>query len=403
MSRTALISSAVNFLRDPTTASSPLAQRIAFLESKGLTSQEIEMALAQANGSAPGGMGGPGIRIGGQQGWVVGARREYERDWRDWFIMAVVGGTVGYVAVKLTQKFIVPHLQPPSESELEAAQKALEAKYDEAAEMLLTLQQSTDALSQSLDEQKSAVEKELDEVRKAVEEMREGEKRREEWSKKVGDQVDEVVRGLPGVSLWLHTHTYEFKNTMLMRGLFRTLQLLEKQASASAQSLTDLQTELKSLKSLLIARRPTPSTSTYTPPATTVAAPIANGSSSSSTAGPAAIPTDSATTSMPSTTAASGSNDPTPRSSSPFPVRKPGIPAWQRSGASSASLASDSSMSLATAAAEGSASSSVGKVNDQDPSASGVLVEKEDAAPSVVAGGQSEEASSKATTEDVKE
>ncbi|KDE05940.1 hypothetical protein MVLG_03752 [Microbotryum lychnidis-dioicae p1A1 Lamole] len=379
MSRTALISSAVNFLRDPTTASSPLAQRIGFLESKGLTSQEIELALAQANGSgsAPVGMGS-GMRIGGQQGvGMVAGRREYERDWRDWFIMAVVGGTVGYVAVKLTQKFIVPHLQPPSESELEAAQKALEAKYDEAAEMLLTLQQSTDALSQSLDEQKSAVENELEEVRKAVEEMREGEKRREEWSKKVGDQVDEVVRGLPG--------------------------LLEKQASASAQSLTDLQTELKSLKSLLIARRPTPSTSTYTPPATTATAPIANGSSSSSTAGPAAIPTDSATTSTPSTTAASGSNDATSRSSSPFPVRKPGIPAWQRSGASSASLASDSSTSLATAAAEGSASSSAGKVNDQDPSASGVLVEKEDAAPSVVVRGQSEQASSKATTEGVKE
>lgn len=30
-------------------------------------------------------------------------QREYERDWRDWFIMAVVGGTVGYVAVKLAQ------------------------------------------------------------------------------------------------------------------------------------------------------------------------------------------------------------------------------------------------------------------------------------------------------------
>ncbi|SCV72929.1 BQ2448_6854 [Microbotryum intermedium] len=384
MSRTALISSAVNFLRDPTTASSPLAQRIGFLESKGLTPQEIEVALAQANGSAS--PLGTGMRMGGpqqqqqQQQHMMAMTREYERDWRDWFIMAVVGGTVGYVAAKLAQKFVVPHLQPPSESELEAAQKALEAKYDEAAEMLTTLQQSTDALSQSLDEQKSAVEKELDEVRKAVEEMRDGEKRREEWSKKVGDQVDEVVRGLPG--------------------------LLEKQASASAQSLTDLQTELKSLKSLLIARRPTPATSAYTPPTALVAAPIANGSSSS-TAGPTAVPTESTATatSTPATTTASGSSDATTRSSSPFSVRKPGIPAWQRSGASSASLASGSSTSLATAVADGS-SSSAGKVDDQDPSASGVLVEKEDASPAPVGkarNGAAEESSPKVTIEHAEE
>lgn len=38
---------------------------------------------------------------GGQRGMRM--QREYERDWRDWFIMAVVGGTVGYVAVKLAQ------------------------------------------------------------------------------------------------------------------------------------------------------------------------------------------------------------------------------------------------------------------------------------------------------------
>ena len=91
MSRGALLSSAVSFLRDPSTASSPLAQRIAFLESKGLTPPEIEQALATASGNAPGPQYG-GARV-----------QEFERDWRDWFIMGVIGGTVGYVAVKLAQ------------------------------------------------------------------------------------------------------------------------------------------------------------------------------------------------------------------------------------------------------------------------------------------------------------
>lgn len=93
MSRGALLSSAVSFLRDPSTASSPLAQRIAFLESKGLTPPEIEQALATASGNAP-----------SPQGYAAAGRaQEFERDWRDWFIMAVIGGTVGYVAVKLAK------------------------------------------------------------------------------------------------------------------------------------------------------------------------------------------------------------------------------------------------------------------------------------------------------------
>lgn len=109
--RAQLVASAVSFLVDPQTGSSPLAQRIAFLESKGLSQNEIQVALQQASqqqGGAVqprayggnGGAAGPIMygRPGGQQGGF-----EYQRDWRDWFVMAVVGGGVGWLAVKLAQ------------------------------------------------------------------------------------------------------------------------------------------------------------------------------------------------------------------------------------------------------------------------------------------------------------
>jgi len=102
--RTALLSSAISFLRDPSTASSALAQRIAFLESKGLNQQEIEQALSAANGGPlmPYNNGGGGRgQLGGGMGGFRG--REFERDWRDYFIMSVVGGGVGWLAVKLAQ------------------------------------------------------------------------------------------------------------------------------------------------------------------------------------------------------------------------------------------------------------------------------------------------------------
>ncbi|GAA5887594.1 hypothetical protein JCM16303_001441 [Sporobolomyces ruberrimus] len=311
--RAALLSSAVSFLRDPSTASSPLAQRIAFLESKGLNQQEIEQALSAANG-------GPLMpqqqQFGGRRG-AGRMGREFERDWRDWFIMSVVGGGVGWLAIKLAQKFLLPSLQPPTETDLEASQEALEAKYDEAADLLRTLQASTDAVAESLDEQKVAVERELDEVKKAVEEMREGEKKRDEWAKGVQRQVDEMAKSLPT--------------------------LLEKHSSTQATSLNDLQTELKSLKSLLIARRPTPSS------------PSASGSPSLSASGP---------------------------SSSPFGVpRSPSLPAWQMKGSSAASLATSSttpasSSSSSTSGYNVPSSSSSTTVQPEDTSASGVLVEK---------------------------
>ncbi|KAM0785989.1 hypothetical protein ACM66B_006807 [Microbotryomycetes sp. NB124-2] len=367
--RQALIQNAVTFLRDPAAQQSPLAQRVSFLESKGLTPQEVEIALAQAAHSPSATQqqqammyGRPGYGPGGGGGGVV--TREFERDWRDWFIMAVVGSAVGYVATKLAKKYVVPHLQPPSESDLEAAQKALEAKYDEAAEVLKTLQTSTDALAASIDEQRQAVEKELEQVREGVAEIKEGERRREEWSKKVQEQVDDVTRNLPS--------------------------LIEKQSSSHAQQLTELQTELKSLKSLLIARRPTPTTSNSGTATSTIGNSSFPGAGITSASGSG--PTSSSTAMNASSSSGGGSVTPTGQetgrvSPSGLGVRKPGIPAWQMRGSSAATLASStqplpssaSSSSLVTSTAEGDAS---GSKAPEDTSASAVLVHREDATPS---------------------
>ncbi|GAA6062951.1 hypothetical protein JCM10212_005341 [Sporobolomyces blumeae] len=349
--RSALVSSAVSFLRDPSTSTSPLAQRVAFLESKGLNPVEIQLALQSA--AAPHHQGPP--------------PREFERDWRDWFIMSVVGGGVGWLALKLAQKFLLPSLQPPSESDLEASQRALEAKYDEAALLLSTLQRSTDHVAHELDEQKRSVERELDEVRKAVDEMRDGERKRDEWATNVQRQVDDMAKSLPN--------------------------LLERHSSTQASSLTDLQTELKSLKSLLIARRPPPPSSTT---------PSSNPSLSS--------PASSFSSSLPSTSYASSVGATTSGI-----ARTPSLPAWQLKGSSAASLASSSSPSLSPSLSTPSSSSpssssstssnstvvpslssssssstapassssnepeqqqEQGRGSEDDPSASGVLVEK---------------------------
>ena len=348
MSRSALLSSAVSFLRDPATANSPLAQRVAFLESKGLTPQEVEAALATAAAPAYNGSGGP--YNSPQQ--FRGQRREFERDWRDWFIMSVVGGTVAYLAVGLAkvslhprraflpaklihlneQRYIIPHLQSPDQTQLLASQTALEAKYDEAAALLLDLQTSTDTLVTSLEEQKVQLDQELLHLRTAVDESREAERKREIWAKGVTEKVDQVVSGLPKVRSHL---VVLFVFVLMVRR-----QMLEKQSTMQSQSLVDLSTELKSLKSLLLTRRPTTTAPLPTAPIPT----LPTSYSTSALPSPSApsvspLPTSATSSDIASTTTTLPPAAPTRVSS--FGVRPAGIPAWQLKG-NGAGLASSS-------------------------------------------------------------
>lgn len=107
--RQEMVSSAISFLSDPKVQSSSLGQRVAFLESKGLNTSEIEEALRQS-----------GMTSGVQQGPPQGQQQIYHaqhhpsalyphpppqngRDWRDWFIMAVISGAVGYGVISLAR------------------------------------------------------------------------------------------------------------------------------------------------------------------------------------------------------------------------------------------------------------------------------------------------------------
>lgn len=109
-----MVQSAVSFLSDPKVHSSSVAQRIAFLESKGLSSQEIDEALRQV-GLGGGGGGEPNrgpANYSQQRSPYAAVQQQYppyaqqpaaSRDWRDWFIMAVVSGAVGYGVIALAR------------------------------------------------------------------------------------------------------------------------------------------------------------------------------------------------------------------------------------------------------------------------------------------------------------
>lgn len=111
MVREDLVTSAVDFLRDPSVAAAPLQKRVDFLKAKNLTQEEIDVSLARA-GEAPSGAAAqaplpqnyayrqpPPQQYGyppPQGYWQQPPPEPPRRDWRDYFIMATVMGGVGY-------------------------------------------------------------------------------------------------------------------------------------------------------------------------------------------------------------------------------------------------------------------------------------------------------------------
>lgn len=92
-------------------STSPIENRLAFLQSKNLTQEEIDAALARAGGETPqqsnysnyapqqvNRQPPPGYGGYQQQQWPQAPPPLPKRDWRDWFIMATVVGGVGYGA-----------------------------------------------------------------------------------------------------------------------------------------------------------------------------------------------------------------------------------------------------------------------------------------------------------------
>jgi hypothetical protein len=81
-------------------------QKVQFLEAKGLNKQEIDQALQQASsGSSAAFAGYPGNGVP-------------PYDWRDWFIMAVVGGGLAWLGTALARVGL-PQFIPSSGSSFE--------------------------------------------------------------------------------------------------------------------------------------------------------------------------------------------------------------------------------------------------------------------------------------------
>lgn len=228
------------------------------------------------------------------------------RDWRDYFITATVASAATYTIYTLSKRYILPLISPPTPPQLESDKAAIDAKFNEAFDLLDTLKTDTAALKAAEEERKTRVDAALEEVESVVQSLKDAGKRREDESKRVGDEV----RGL--------------------RDLIP--KALEGQKESQKKALEDLGTELKSLKQLVMNRTAAGRPAVVGPPSYVSGVPSGTppmDPAASATAGPAGGQAPGAADKRDGQTlgAVSGLRK---DGASPLPFGgKPSIPAWQ--------------------------------------------------------------------------
>ncbi|KAI9864314.1 MAG: peroxisomal membrane protein pex14 [Trichoglossum hirsutum] len=270
MIREDLVVSAVTFLQDPGVSSSPLEKRIGFLQSKSLTQEEIDTALARAGDgssvfsasgaatpSTPGssGYGYQGQQVmrqpadthGGYQGgyWPQQPPPQLpKRDWRDWFIMATVTGGVGYGLYFIAKRYIYPLIAPPTPPQLEQDKKYIDDAFTKAFALLDQLSTDTEALKTSEQTRTERLDSALQEVEAVIGELKTTNQRREEEARRIGEEVRNLKDLIP--------------------------KAMDAQKESTDGRLRELNTELRSLKTLVgsrmnavVASRPSPSVGSF--------------------------------------------------------------------------------------------------------------------------------------------
>ncbi|KAI9789011.1 MAG: peroxisomal membrane protein pex14 [Piccolia ochrophora] len=347
MVREDLLSSAVTFLQDPSVAGSPVEKRIAFLQSKNLTKNEIEAALARAGedpsvaanatSSLPesSNYGYQNQQVtrqppdNGYRGYPPGYWQQQappelpRRDWRDWFIMATLMSGVSYGLYVVAKRYIYPLIAPPTAPQLEQDKKSVEESFERAFALLEQLSSDTETLKTSEQARTERLDTALREVESVIGELKATGRRREDESRRIGDEVRGLKDLIP--------------------------KALDAQKETTNTRLKELNTELKGLKTL-VGNRMGAAPRTSSANGTTGAAPSGS-SHGSGTATPSnGASTDTVTNGGP-VGGASGASEGDKRSNTPSNVRpsfsgpkdspsvgssgsRAGIPAWQMAAAS---------------------------------------------------------------------
>lgn len=243
-----LVASAAKFLQDPSVASSPVENRIAFLQAKNMTPEEVSAAMARAgqdsgaamalypapaSGAPPPGASQPaqGQPYYGRYpsyAWQPPPPEPPRRDWRDWFIMATVVGGVSYGLFSLTKRYIYPLVAPPTPERLEQDKKSIDEQFEKAFTLVDQLAKDTEALKAAEAERTERLDGALSDLESVINELKTANRRRDQEIQRHRDDVQGLRDQFP--------------------------KALESHKEMTDSRLKEVNAELKSLKALISQR-----------------------------------------------------------------------------------------------------------------------------------------------------
>lgn len=150
--RKQLFDSAVSFLSDHSVKNAPLTKKVEFLQSKGLTQEEVELALKESQKSPQ--------DSGLTYRELSGASREeplYEavppplpkRDWKDYFIMATATAGLFYGVYEVARRYVIPNILPESKSKLEQDKEEIQSYFEKVDKVLEAIEQEQEKVRNS--------------------------------------------------------------------------------------------------------------------------------------------------------------------------------------------------------------------------------------------------------------
>ncbi|KAJ1523087.1 peroxisomal membrane protein pex14, partial [Nowakowskiella sp. JEL0078] len=198
-----LIQSAVKFLVDPKVRESTLTKKIAFLESKGLSTAEIEESVRRSSGLVAGLSGqnqssiahNPVQSISPSQ--FAQPQSQPGFNWKDYTlaVLSILG--VGYGTYTVVKQYILPQLAWPTATEFEADSNKLNSSLTTTTSALQSVQNETTALAKSIDDYSLQVSNQIDLMSKALVDLKEMDEKRDEEIAKIKLEVDGIKEMIP--------------------------------------------------------------------------------------------------------------------------------------------------------------------------------------------------------------
>lgn len=240
------VQSAVQFLRDPSVAQASLARKVTFLESKNLTSAEIDEAIRRVNGSTAGsvvtgGNGGSDVNgsingLGSNAGsQLISPPSMYypplpppppqQYGWKDYTLATVGTIGAGYGLMQLFKHIIQPMIGFPTGEQIEKDKTDVMDQLSKNSATVESIENEFQNVARNVDQHASKLNTAILSLTSALSQLKEFQSKQDLELKRLRDEMENIRRILP--------------------------KAIDKSKESDKNIIVELQAEVKSLKTLL--------------------------------------------------------------------------------------------------------------------------------------------------------